>query len=376
MTSPAPRNPTGNPAPRAASRPTPALALEIIDPGPATTVQDLGRPGLMRYGAPAAGALDRDALRLANALAGAEPGAAALEIRYLGPSLRASGGPIRAALAGATVLMRLERADGSHEDVGAGRSFTLNDGDRLRTGPLRGRSATAYLAVSGGIATPPILGSRATYARSRLGGVDGRPLRASDRVPVGAAAPGGPERALTRLDEPVWAGRARVVLGPQDDRFTEEAVALFLSTDWRVSRDADRMGLRLVPPEDAGDGAAARLALKDGHDIVSDGVAEGSVQVPGSGLPIVLLADRQTSGGYPKIATVIGADTPALGRARPGDAIRFDAVSPAEAVRLRRAAEARLAAEIAAIRAWRPEGGLDLDALYRENLISGPVADG
>lgn len=355
--------------------------LFVIDPGVATTLQDLGRIGYQRYGVPIAGALDRDALRLANALAGAPLDAAALEIRYLGPTLRAEAAPVRLALVGATVEMRLSRADGSEERIAAGRSLTLAPGETLRVGPTRGASSTAYLAVSGGVEAPETLGSRSTFARSRLGGIDGRALAAGDRLTAGAAAPADAERALADPAEPGWRGIARVVLGPQADHFTDAALARFLETDWRVTQDADRMGLRLAAPQtSAQDGGSqafedGRLAHRAGHDITSDGIVSGAIQVPGSGLPIVLLADRQTSGGYPKIAAVISADLPALGRLRPGDRIRFAAVSPADGAAALRDAEARLAAAIAAIGPWRPGPGLDLEALYRENLISAPIFD-
>lgn len=348
--------------------------LDVVDPGVATTVQDLGRIGFQRYGAPVSGALDRDALRLANALVGAPEDAAGLEIRYLGPTLRAAGAPVRVALAGAAAAMRIERGDGRAESLEAGVSATLRPGDMLRVGPLRGRSSTAMLGVSGGVDAPLALGSRSTFARSGIGGLAGRALAAGDRVPVGAAAEG-PERALAERSEPVWEGVARVVLGPQADHFTEEAAAQFLGTDWTVTQDADRMGLRLAGPQDA-EGAPLRLAHRDGHDITSDGIVTGAVQVPGSGQPIVLLADRQTSGGYPKIATVISADLPALGRLRPGDRIRFAAVDPAEGALSLRAAESRLRAAIASIGAAPGASGrIDLDALYREDLISPPILE-
>jgi allophanate hydrolase subunit 2 len=155
--------------------------------------------------------------------------------------------------------------------------------------------------------------------------------------------------------------RIRAVPGPQEHRFTPEAVAHFAESDWRVGARGDRMGIRLEGP---------RLAHQGGHDIVSDGTVTGSIQVPGNGQPIVLLADRQTTGGYPKIATVISADLPALGRARPGDAVRFELIGAAEAASARAEYRARLAAITASL---RPAGGegLDLERLYSENLISG-----
>ena len=158
----------------------------------------------------------------------------------------------------------------------------------------------------------------------------------------------------------------RVVLGPQEDHFTPEAVETFLTRPWQVTQEADRMGLRLDGP---------RLSHAKGYNITSDAIVTGSIQVPGSGQPIIMLVDRQTSGGYPKIATVITADLPALARFSPGASFHFAAVSAAEGAHLARERAAEMAELLASIAPWRPSGQIDEAALYRENLISPPILD-
>jgi biotin-dependent carboxylase-like uncharacterized protein len=338
--------------------------LRVVEAGLFATVQDLGRPGYQRHGVPVSGALDPMAHRLANALVGNAPGAAALELRFLGPVLEVEAERVRLALAGAAIAARIERG-AERIELREERSITLRRGDRLRVGPLR-ESSTATLAVAGGVDVAPVLGSRSTFTRGGFGGLSGRALAAGDFVPLGrAGAPVGPEQELGEPLDIRPPERVRVVLGPQADHFTEAAVETFLAAEWRISKDADRMGLRLEGPE---------LAHRESYNIVSDGIVTGAIQVPGTRLPILLLADRQTSGGYPKIATVITADLPALGRLAPGAALRFAAVSAAEGAEAARARAAEFARLVARIRTWRPPGAVDEAALHRENLIQPPVA--
>jgi allophanate hydrolase len=229
-----------------------------------------------------------------------------------------------------------------------------------------GDSACAYLAIEGGIDLAPQLGSASTYVRGRMGGINGLTLKAGDSVPLRQpAAMERPERMLAQpfdlaLEQPV-----RVMLGPQADFFSEAAIEQFLSAEYVVSAQSDRMGFRLegVP-----------LAHEKGYNIVSDGIVTGSIQVPGSGQPIVLLADAQTTGGYPKIATVISTDIPVLGRRRPGRKVRFAAVGLAEAQALRRDQEAFLRRCTASLRVADSAAVIDVAALYTESLISGVVA--
>jgi allophanate hydrolase len=314
-------------------------ALEVVAPGPHTTVQDLGRIGFQDVGVPRSGALDRVGLRLANALVGNRPGAPALEMLLQGPTLEVLADSVRVALVGCGA--GIEIRSGNARLVPAGRSVRLTRGEVFRVGAL-GDSVCAYLAIEGGPDVPQALGSASTYVRGGIGGLHGRRFQKRDVLPlVQANANVRAERMLTRpfdlgLDQPI-----RVVLGPQADYFTEAAVQTFLSSEYTVSTQADRMGYRLEGPA---------LAHAKGYNIVSDGIVSGAVQVPGSGKPIVLMVDNQTTGGYPKIATVISADIPVVGRRRPGRTLRFVAVDVHEAVRLRRAQEAAMEGEADAIR--------------------------
>jgi biotin-dependent carboxylase-like uncharacterized protein len=335
--------------------------LSVLSPGLYTSVQDLGRIGFQRFGVPVSGTLDRTALRLGNALVGNLEAAAALEILGSGPSLEVTAESVRVALAGAGSALILTEGD---TGIPAWRSLTLRRGDRFRIA-LGAEGVCACLAIEGGVAGASVLGSASTYARGVLGGIGGRALQAGDHVslPLDEAS----QRAEQRLPAPPPAGLdqpIRVVLGPQHDRFTEAALASLVEAEFCISPSSDRMGMRLDGPG---------LDHRAGWDIVSDAIATGAIQVPGSGQPILLLADHQTTGGYPKIATVISADLDIVGRRRPGQAIRFVAVSVEKAEALARAAAATLAALIASIEPAPAAGGVDLDRLYAGNLISGVV---
>jgi biotin-dependent carboxylase-like uncharacterized protein len=336
--------------------------LEAIDGGVAVTVQDRGRPGYRSIGVPVSGALDPVYLAAANALLGNEPGAAALEVIVSGPSLRVLRGEVRTALIGTvSAMVRCER--GPRFQVEPQTTATLFPGDIIRIG--RPATGVSYAAFSGGLEVEPALGSRSTYLRAALGGLNGRALTAGDQLPCGVFR-GDPfleaknPQAFVHEDGPI-----RVILGPQDDHFTKEAIGDFLNGEFTVTRDTDRMGMRL-------DGIRLEHNEK-GAEIVSDGVVPGSIQVPAGGRPIVLLADCQTSGGYPKIATVIQSDLPRLAHIRPGMALRFRSVSVEQAAAARRVQASRLRTWIANITPFRPPGSIDEEALLRCNLISGAV---
>ncbi|WP_207460131.1 biotin-dependent carboxyltransferase family protein [Azospirillum sp. SYSU D00513] len=339
-----------------------AHCLTVARPGLFATIQDLGRFGHQELGMPVAGALDPIALRLANALVGNPQGTAGVEVALLGPALRVEAESVRVAAVGPMALS-LEREGQAPTPLAANRTHRLRRGDLLVLGAVTGASV-AYLAVAGGLAFEPFLGSLSTYVRAGVGPLGGKPLGQGARLPL--VLGDAPEGAEVELPEPpdYATGPLRVVLGPQEDRFTEEAVETFLSSGFRVGKEADRMGLRLEGPA---------LAHRGSADIPSDGLVTGSIQVPGSGQPILLLNDHQTAGGYAKIATVISADLPRAGRLRPGDALSFRAVTVEEAEAIRRRQEQALAGMIRRIRAVRPAGGIDLDALYTENLVSGVV---
>jgi 5-oxoprolinase (ATP-hydrolysing) subunit C len=336
--------------------------INIISAGFNLTIQDMGRPRHQHLGVPVSGALDPDALRLANALVGNAGTREALEIRLLGPTLEVEAETVRVALTGTRAELEILGQDPVR--LPAHQSATLVRGQRFRVGGLPDGS-TAYLAVEGGFAVPEVYGSRSTYGRAGIGGLDGRVLRDGDRLPLEVSSVAG--RGEVRLASDGYldeAGPFRVIFGPQRDFFPDATAELFLSSVYTVTRDADRMGMRLDGPV---------LEHARGFNIVSDGIVTGAVQVPGNGLPIVLLADHQTTGGYPKLAAVISADIPRLGRLRPGDEVRFEEISIEAAESAARERESRLRRLIDGL---IPAGAwLDEAALYRENLISGIVQE-
>ena len=287
--------------------------LVIASIGPASSVQDGGRPGAQRYGLVPSGAMDRLALAAANALVGNPTFAAAVEIGPFGASFTARDGAVRVALSGAH-----RNADIAKRPVGFDTSVTLADGESLTLGFARGGSFS-YLAIEGGVQGEPMFGSLAVNARAGLGSPYPRPLQAGDELQT-VAPSGAAERRIelpAALDGPI-----RVVLGPQDDEFSDEVKKLFLNSEWKISATSDRMGYRLEGPA---------IRHLHGHNIVSDVTVNGSIQVPGNGAPIVLMPDRGTSGGYPKIATVISADLGRFAQIPAGRGFRFKAISMAEA---------------------------------------------
>jgi biotin-dependent carboxylase-like uncharacterized protein len=287
--------------------------LVISAIGPASSVQDGGRYGAQRYGLTPSGALDRLALAVANCLVGNESFTAAIEIGPFGAAFTAREGAVRLALAGAP-----RNADIAGRAVASDTSTTLAEGETLTLGFARGGSFS-YLAIEGGIAGDPVFGSLAVNARAGLGSPYPRPLQAGDELQT-AGASGTAERRIDLV--PAVDGPIRVVMGPQDDEFGEEATKLFLDSEWKISATSDRMGYRLEGPV---------IKHLHGHNIVSDGTVNGSIQVPGNGAPIVLMPDRGTSGGYPKIATVISADLGRFAQIPAGKGFRFKAVGIAEA---------------------------------------------
>jgi biotin-dependent carboxylase-like uncharacterized protein len=296
--------------------------LVISAIGPASSVQDAGRFGAQRYGLQPSGAMDRLGLASANCLVGNALFAPGVEIGPYGAAFVARQGAVRVALSGAS-----RSADISGRAVSWDTSVTIADGETLRLGLARGGSFS-YLAIEGGITGEPMFGSLAVNARAGLGSPYPRPLQAGDELQV-AAAGGAAER---RIDLPAAvAGPIRVVMGPQDDEFGD-GLNLFLDSEWKISATSDRMGYRLEGPV---------IRHLHGHNIVSDGTVNGSIQVPGNGQPIVLMSDRGTSGGYPKIATVITADFGRFAQIPAGTSFRFKAIGMTEAQ-----AEARKFAEL------------------------------
>ena len=305
-------------------------ALEVLQPGAFTTVQDLGRYGYQKYGVSISGAMDRFALRVANLLVGNKEGEAAIEATVVGPKMKAlenlqvafTGGDLSPAVNGKTVPMW----------------GTLNiiKGDVISLGfPKSG--CRAYVAVGGGIDFPLVMGSRSIHTRSNLGG-NGRALIKGDVLTIKDSGPRIQESKLFRLPKdqiPIY-GRSwqvRVILGPQNDYFTRQGIDTFLHNEYLITPQADRMGYRLKGPP---------IEHKAGADILTDATPPGSIQVPGDGMPIILLADGQTTGGYSKIAGVTSVDQDLLAQAKPGDKVRFQRVTILEAHRLLEIMEKRI----------------------------------
>jgi biotin-dependent carboxylase-like uncharacterized protein len=287
--------------------------LAITSISPASSVQDGGRFGAQRFGLTPSGAMDRLGLAAANCLAGNALLTPAIEIGPYGAAFKAHGGAVRVALSGAP-----RSAEVGGRAVAWDTSITVADGETLKLGIAQG-ATFSYLAIEGGIKAQPMFGSFSVNARVGLGSPFPRPLQAGDELSV-AAASAGPER---RIDlSAAVTGPIRVVLGPQSDEFGDDAISLFLDGEWKISATSDRMGYRLEGPV---------IKHLHGHNIVSDGTVNGSIQVPGNGQPIVLMSDRGTSGGYPKIATVISADFGRFAQIPAGTAFRFKAVSMEEA---------------------------------------------
>jgi antagonist of KipI len=294
--------------------------LEIMTPGPLTTVQDLGRPGFARYGVPPSGALDSFSLRIANLLVGNPEKEAALEVTLMGLKVRALA-DLAIALTGGNLQPHL---NGNPLDMW--RSHVLKEGDILSfKGP--GRGCRAYLALGGGLSVEPIMGSKSTNLSSRFGGFKGRPLQKGDIL--SSDSPYFHLEQGERMLSPDWIPHyatdwlVRVIPGPQQDDFTEAVSGSFLGSVFAVTPQSDRTGIRLAGPA---------VQRKEGapESIISEAVVPGTIQIPGDGQPIIILVETVT-GGYRKIATVITADLPLLGQVKPGDRVRFHGVSLDEA---------------------------------------------
>ncbi|MBI4336351.1 MAG: biotin-dependent carboxyltransferase family protein [Chloroflexi bacterium] len=303
--------------------------LEVVEPGLLTTVQDLGRYGYQRYGVPVSGAMDPFALRAANLLVGNAEGEAGLEMTLVGPKLRFLADTV-IAVAGGDLGPLL---DG--QPVPMWSAVQVHQGSLLSFAGVRD-GMRAYVALAGGIDVPRVMGSRATYTRARIGGLEGRALKAGDRL---GSLLNGPARFVPRQSPELASIKythqhiLRVVLGPQDDAFTPEGIQTFLSSKYTVTPQSDRVGYRLQGP---------KVQHREKADIISDGVPFGAVQIVGDGMPIILLADRGTTGGYTKIATVISADLSQLAQAAPGDEMTFKSVTPEEGHEVLRQQEALL----------------------------------
>ena len=328
--------------------------LVVSSIGPASSVQDRGRYGAQRYGLVPSGAMDQLALAAANTLLGNDPFAACVEIGPFTASFTAHDGAVRVALAGAE-----RSADIAGRAVAMNSSATIAEGETLTLGFAKVGSFS-YLAIEGGIDGGAMFGSRSVNQRAGLGSPYPRPLQAGDEL--SAKPTSGATEHRIELPEP--SGPIRVVWGPQDDEFSDEAKRLFIDSDWKISATSDRMGYRLEGPV---------IKHLHGHNIVSDGTVRGSIQVPGNGAPIVLMPDRGTTGGYPKIATVISADFGRFAQTQAGTAFRFEAVSMKEAqVEAKKFAE--LLRSLPDLLRGLDSFELNLDALQGANVAGSAVS--
>lgn len=290
--------------------------IQIKNSGPMMTVQDLGRPGMLHAGVSRCGPMDTPSFRLANALVGNSEGCGAIEFAMFGGTFVTSI-PVRIAVTGGMVDVKIDGVA-----VSPWESHWLQPQSQLTIGAMKG-AVWGYLAISGGLNVPETLGSRSTHIRTGLGGLDGRCLQKDDIIALGEAAPA---PLLVQSHPRIFNGDViRVVPGPQADYFDDETWQIFLGQPFTISAKRDRMAQSLEGP---------RLKAVGGHDIVSDGTVFGSMQVPGSGQPLVLMAERQTTGGYPKIATVATVDLPKFAQTPTGASVRFVSISAEEAEEL------------------------------------------
>jgi antagonist of KipI len=291
--------------------------LVVVKPGLLTTVQDRGRYGHQESGVPVGGPMDMFSHRLANQLVGNDSDAATLEITLLGPELIVEA-DTTIAIAGAHFEVALD-----DKLVTPNASFAVRRGQRLKFGRIL-EGARAYLAVAGGIQTDAVLGSRATHLVSHMGGFSGRALAAGDRVPVVSDGGRRQQRKAVGLTLPTnHRALLRVMAGPQADWFQADALKTIAGVSFRISPQSNRMGYRLQGPP--------LVRAREG-ELISEPLGVGAIQVPLAGEPILLMADRQTAGGYPKIGYVISADLPLAGQLAPGDFIEFHLCSRQEAV--------------------------------------------
>ena len=358
-------------------------AITIEKPGPYCTLQDAGRRGMRRWGIPWAGAMTPHWQQLANTLVGNDRDNTIIECFEGGLQFRTADEPVRIAVAAdftlsmhvATSARSVARSvarsaatntdNRQKHDVKPWRSYTLPPHSLVQlngTGNLR----QAVIAIAG-LQVSPHLGSTSTYIKAGLGGLDGAALRAGDELILSTGDFGRELECQPPMIEQTLSAELRVVLGPQDDHFSERGIDSFLTNTYVLSSEVDRMGARLT-------GQAIEHLHETSRDIVSDAIVPGSIQIPGNGQPIVLLNDSQTAGGYPKIATLLSVDLPKLSLQRPGAEFHFRALSITEAIDVVRDQHATLQKILNSVKPVT-DNAVDIDALYTHNLIDG-VTDG
>lgn len=301
------------------------MSIQVISPGPRTMVQDFGRFGYQSSGFASSGVMDREAMRRANLLVNNDDDEAVLEFCLVGPIFHFEN-EANIAVSGGDFIVRV-----GARTLKSDTSIKVYKGEMVTIMP--GSQGTfGVIAIGGGLDIPTVMGSKSTNAKCKVGGYKGRALEKGDVLELRRPGFGHqwhtwrtlPDRKLPTMDEVT---EIRVIPGPQDDLFTEAGTKTFYTETYEVTPQSDRMGFRLSGPF---------VETKNGSDIISDGIAFGSIQIPGNGMPIVMMADRQTTGGYAKIATVAGIDLPLFAQLRPGMKVRFAPITVQEAGRLYR----------------------------------------
>jgi antagonist of KipI len=298
--------------------------MKILKQGMYTTIQDIGRYNHQKSGMSVAGAMDQFSLRVANILVGNIDSQACLETTLFGLKIKFEGDALIAVTGGNLMPMI------NNKSIEMWSGIRVLDGDELSFGTAK-NGCRSYIAIGHGIDVPEVMGSKSTYVKGNVGGFEGRMLRAGDEIKIGSSS----ENNFTSIKKlpieliPSYSDDniVRVVMGPQDDYFTKDGINTFLDCEYEVTNEADRMGYRL---------SGTKISHKLGADIISDGITMGSVQIPGDGAPIIMMADRQTTGGYTKIATIITPDINIVGQLKPGDSIRFKLINIEEAHRIYR----------------------------------------
>ncbi|MBU3143683.1 biotin-dependent carboxyltransferase family protein [Clostridium sp. CF012] len=294
--------------------------MKILKPGMYTTIQDEGRYSYQKSGMSVAGAMDKFALRVANIIVGNSDGEACLEATLMGPEIKFLGEAV-IAVTGANLVPMINNVV---VDMWCG--VKVSDGDVLSFGTVKS-GCRSYISIANGIDVPEVMGSKSTYVKGKVGGFQGRILKAGDEIKIGSSKAGTVKLPTKFIPCYKKENIVRVVMGPQDDYFTGAGINTFFNCPYEVTIEADRMGYRL---------SGTKISHKVGADIISDGITMGSVQVPGHGAPIIMMADRQTTGGYTKIATVITSDINIVGQLKPGDSVRFKAIDIVEAHKIYR----------------------------------------
>lgn len=303
--------------------------IVVVRAGPLTTVQDTGRPGHQHEGVPVGGAMDDVALRLANLLVGNAPDAAALEATLAGPTLRFVRAT-RIAVAGADMAWTVDGVP-----LAPWHSALVPAGGVVAAGAAR-TGCRGYLAVGGGLDVPSVLGSRATYLPAAMGGFAGRALRSGDVLPILPRPRLGAGRALAPAARPRYGDVVRLVAAPGARLLAVATRRRLFDAPFRIGTHSDRMGVRL-------DDGGMPLELSERVEPLSAGVGMGTVQLPPGGAPIILMADRQTTGGYPRLGEVAAVDLPVVAQLRPGDSLRFAPISLPDAQQLYLAREREIA---------------------------------